>query len=371
MAHAETGTSGKLRIVQWATGQIGRHALRKVIEHPGFELVGVHVFSENRDAGELCGLPDTGVKATRRIEDVIALKPDCVLYMQEGVDYDDVCRLLAAGINIVTTRGEFHYAEGLPPEIRARVEAACSAGNSSIHATGASPGFITEAVPMVLASIQRRIDHIEIEEFVNMVDGCSPFMLFETMGYGKPPATFDERRLGMVLNGFRQSLELLGAALGKPIETIEASAETACATRPIAVPGEGGGTIEPGTLAAERVTLVAMHQGKPFVTLRANWYCGKDIDADWPLRDVGWRVRIDGDCPLDVTIHFPIPKDRMFETLPGSIAHRPVNAVPYVCAAPPGIVSTMDLPQIVPNVGEWRGRQSGSRAMAASSAPEH
>jgi 4-hydroxy-tetrahydrodipicolinate reductase len=348
MSKAQAGR--RLRVVQWATGYVGMHTLRKVIEHPGLELVGLYVFSEakeGKDAGELCGLAATGVEATRSIDDIIALKPDCVLYMQEGIDFDDVCRLLEAGINVVTTRAEFHYGAKLPPEIRARVEAACAKGKSSIHATGSSPGFITEALPIVLASIQRRVDSIVIDEFANMVDGCSPFMLFETMGYGKPPATFDATRLGMVHNGFRQSLELLGDALGKPIEAIEASAETACAKRPIEVPGEGGGTIQPGTLAAERVTLKAMHKGKPFITFRANWYCSKDIDADWPLRDVGWRVQVDGDCPLDVEIHFPIPKEKMAEVLGGYTSHRPVNAIRAVVEAPPGMVSIIDLPQVL------------------------
>lgn len=343
-----------LRVVQWATGYVGTHALKKVIEHPRLELVGVHVFTEakeGKDAGELCGLPPTGIKATRSIEAVIALRPDCVLYMQEGVDYGDVCRLLEAGINIVTTRAEFHDGSRLPPDIRGRVEAACRKGGSSIHATGSSPGFITEALPIVLASIQRRIDAIVIDEFANMVDGCSPFMLFETMGYGKPPATFDENRLGMVHNGFRQSLELLGAALGKPIDEIVASAETACATRPIEVPGEGGGTIPAGTLAAERVTLRAMHKGEAFITFRANWYCSKDIDADWPLRDVGWRVQMAGDCPLDVDIHFPIAKQDMVATLAGYTAHRPINAIRAVVEAPPGMVSITDLPMIVADIG--------------------
>jgi 4-hydroxy-tetrahydrodipicolinate reductase len=348
----------KLRVVQWATGYVGAHTLKKVIEHPGLELVGLYVFSEGKagkDAGELCGLPATGIKATRDIDAIIALKPDCVLYMQEGVDYDDVCRLLASGANIVTTRAEFHYGAKLDPEIRDRVEAACREGNSSIHATGSSPGFITEALPIVLTSIQQRVDRIEINEYANMVDGCSPFMLFETMGYGKPPATFDENRLGMVHNGFRQSLLLLGDALGKPIDEIEAKAETACATKPIEVPGEGGGTIEPGTLAAERVTLTAMHKGEPFIVFRANWYCSMDIDADWPLREVGWRVEVQGDCPMNVDIHFPIAQADMVATLAGYTSHRPINAIRAVVAAPPGMVSTADLPQVMVDAGGRAG----------------
>jgi 4-hydroxy-tetrahydrodipicolinate reductase len=32
---------------------------------------------------------------------------------------------------------------------------------------------------------------------------------------------------------------------------------------------------------------------------------------------------------------------------PGLTAHPPVNAIPYVCAAPPGIKTTVDLPRIL------------------------
>ncbi len=248
MNDADTGSGRRFRVVQWATGYVGTHALRKIIQHPNLELAGVYVFSgskEGKDAGELCGLPPTGVKATRSIDEVLALKPDCVLYMQEGVNYDDVCRILESGANIVSTRAEFHYGAKLDPEIRARIEAACRRGNSSIHSTGSSPGFITEALPIVLTSIQQRVDSILIDEFANMVDGCSPFMLFETLGYGKPLSSFDERRLGMVKAGFSQSLKLLGDTLGKPIDSIESTAEVAAARNPIEVPGPGGASSGP------------------------------------------------------------------------------------------------------------------------------
>jgi 4-hydroxy-tetrahydrodipicolinate reductase len=36
---------------------------------------------------------------------------------------------------------------------------------------------------------------------------------------------------------------------------------------------------------------------------------------------------------------------------PGYTANRAVNAIPYVCAAEPGIRTTIDLPQIVANLG--------------------
>jgi 4-hydroxy-tetrahydrodipicolinate reductase len=54
-----------------------------------------------------------------------------------------------------------------------------------------------------------------------------------------------------------------------------------------------------------------------------------------------------GDAPLDIDIRFPFPAERMAEMTPGYTANRAVNAVPCVCAAPPGIRTTADLPQVI------------------------
>ncbi|HEX2212870.1 MAG TPA: hypothetical protein VHH12_05355 [Mycobacterium sp.] len=72
--------SANLRVVQWATGNIGRKALRGIIEHPAMTLAGVHVYDPakvGRDAGELCGVDSVGVRATGRLEDVLAVSADC------------------------------------------------------------------------------------------------------------------------------------------------------------------------------------------------------------------------------------------------------------------------------------------------------
>ena len=41
----------------------------------------------------------------------------------------------------------------------------------------------------------------------------------------------------------------------------------------------------------------------------------------------------------------------MAATSPAYTANRAVNAVPFVCAAPPGIRTTIDLPQILARLG--------------------
>jgi len=335
------------RIVQWATGNIGTRSLREVIAHPDLDLVGVHVYSKEklgRDAGELCGGAATGVVATDDIDDVLALRPDCVLYMPQRCEFDEVCRLLEAGANIVTTRGEFHHPASVDEGVRARVEDACTRGDTSIHGTGSSPGFITEAVPLVLTSIQRRLDRLAIDEFADLSQRNSPELLFQLMGFGAEPAIFDPSRWAHGAHSFGPSLRTTAEALGLPLDDVEATGEVAVAARDIEI---AAGPLRKGTVAAQRMVVNGLRDGRPLLTFRANWYCTKHLEPAWDLRDTGWRVKVDGDAPLDVEIRFPIPLDRMAETSPGYTANRAVNAVPVVCEAPSGIRTIVDLPHII------------------------
>jgi 2,4-diaminopentanoate dehydrogenase len=343
-----TPPPGKYRVVQWATGNIGARALRAVIDHPDLTLAGVYAHAPAKagmDAGELCGRPPTGITATGDLEEILALGADCVLYMPAACDVGEVTALLAAGANIVTTRGEFHRPASLDPAVREQVEKACAHGRTSIHSTGSSPGFITEAVPLVLASIQRRLDSMIISEFADLSRRDSPDLLFGLMGFGKPVAEFDERRLSHGKVSFGPSLELTAEALGLQLDEVRASGSVAAAARRVTI---AAGTLEAGTVAAQRMTVSGLRGGREVLGFRATWYCTADLDPAWDVRATGWHVRVDGDAPLDIDIRFAVPIERMGAVSPGYTAHRAVNAVPFVCAAPPGIRPSTELPQIIP-----------------------
>jgi 4-hydroxy-tetrahydrodipicolinate reductase len=337
-----------LRVVQWATGNIGTRSLREIIEHPDLTLAGVYVTSAakaGRDAGELCGLPPTGVTATCDIGEILALSADCVVYMPASCDLNQVCDILAAGANIVTTRGEFHHPASMRAADRERVERACAERGASIHSTGSSPGFISEAVPLVLASIQRRLDALTINEYADLSSRDSPDMLFNLMGFGHPVHEFPPERFSFGVSSFGPSMRLVAEAVGLPLDSVTVTGEVAVTPDKLII---AAGTLEAGTVAAQRMTVTGMHAGRALMNFTATWYCTEALDPAWSVRGDGWHVQVDGDAPLDIDIRFAIPTERMSEMTPGYTANRAVNAVPYVCAAPPGIRTTVDLPQIIP-----------------------
>lgn len=337
------------RVIQWATGNVGSRALQRVIEHPRLELVGLWVSNPDkvgRDAGALCGLADTGVKATNDAAALIALEADCVLYMRQGVDWDEVCAILASGKNIVSTRGEFHNPAAMDPARREAVEQACAQGGTSIHSTGSSPGFSTEALAIPLLSMQRRLDCLTIDEFADVSSRNSPDMLFQIMGFGQPMAPFDQRRAEHLKGDFGNSMAVIADAMGLSFDEVEAMGELSPTTREVQI---AAGTVPKGTVGAMRITITGKHKGRAVMRFRANWYCTDRIEAaDWRLRESGWRINVEGDCPMAVEITYPVSAEEYPRFTPGLTAHRPVNAIPMVCEAEPGIRTTVDLAQVIP-----------------------
>lgn len=337
-----------LRVIQWATGNIGTRSLQRVIEHPDMQLVGLWVHSADKagkDAGALCGVPPTGVLATNSVADIIATPADCVLYMRQGTDMNELCALLASGKNVVTTRGDFHHPASMDAQMRERIEDACRSGNSSIYSTGSSPGFVTEALAIPLVSMSRRLDCLTIDEFADMTSRNSPDLLFNIMGYGVSPGQFDQRKVDYVKHDFVGSLAQVADAIGIDIDDWHGFGELSAATQDVQI---AAGLIPAGTVAAQRITIEGRQNGKTRLRFRANWYVSRDIEAaDWHLRESGWRIRVEGDTPMEVNITFPVSPEDYPNITPGFTAHRAVNAVSALCAAAPGIRTTVDMAQVI------------------------
>lgn len=339
-----------LRVVQWATGTIGSRALREVIRHPDLELVGVLVTDpakEGQDAGALCGEGPAGVLATRKLEDVLALAPDCVLYMPLALDLDHLVALLEAGINVVTTRGELiDGGSPLGEAGRQRVLEACRVGGSSAYATGSSPGFVTEVLPLALLTLQRTMASLAIEEFADLSQRPSPELLLDLMGFGKSPDTFNAGRSAYLMGEFAPSLRTVADAAGIVIDGWTSTGDVAVTRHPTRIVA---GELAAGTVGAQRFSVIGTSGGVEVLRFTANWYCTQDLEPEWDLAATGWRLRVRGDSPMDVDVRFPIAVEDLAAMTPALTASRPVNAVPYVCQAAPGILRTAELPPLTPS----------------------
>lgn len=351
----------RYRVIQWATGNTGQRALREVIRHPSLELVGVLVYDPAKngvDAGDLCGERRMGIAATTDRAAVLALQADCALYMARATGsgpsragltedelVDDVAALLESGTNVITTCTDlFNRGQRLSDANRTRVLEACEKGRSSLWATGADPGFITETLPYALLSLQRRVDCVEIEEFGDVSRRPSPHMVMEQMRFGRPLSEFDlERRKTHLFGEFQPPLSLLADAAGLTVDEWTATAGVAAARRDTTIVA---GRIKAGTVGAQRVIIVGRSHGADVVRFIQYAYVTREVDPDWGLRRSGWRVRIQGDAPFDVDI--PLPQEELASFVPAYNANGPVNAIPYVCAAQPGFLTTEDLPPILP-----------------------
>ncbi len=172
------------------------------------------------------------------------------------------------------------------------------------------------------------------------------------MGYGRPAGPFEQFRADYLRASFGPSLRLVADAIGLPLDSVEASGELAMASHDTTI---AAGTIDAGNVAAQRITVSGIRRGRPLIRFRATWYCTTDLDPAWEVRETGWHVSVDGDAPLEVTLRMPVPLDRMAAVSPAYTANSAVNAVPYICAAAPGIHTTSDLPQVVAALGRKAG----------------
>src|SRR5260221_12593449 len=123
------------RVIQWATGGVGRAAIEGVLTHPELELVGCWVHSaekSGRDVGELVGAAPIGVTATNDVEAILSVDADCVIYSPMLADPKIVARILRSGKNIASPVGWWYPQADQVTDL----QAACAEAGVTLHGTG-------------------------------------------------------------------------------------------------------------------------------------------------------------------------------------------------------------------------------------------
>ena len=347
------------RVIAWGTGNVGMHALRSLISHPGFELAGVIVHSESkegRDAAELCGLSEqTGVLGTRDIDAALASDADAVCYTASGdlrpvEAIEDICRALRAGKHVVSTSLPAHIYPPAAPfaEQVEQINAACRDGNASCFVNGIDPGFANDLLPLVLLGACERVDTVRVMEILNYATYDQPQVLFDTMGFGQAldatPVLLLPGILSMV---WAPVVRQIAAGLGAELDEVRETVEKAALDHAVEAAGR---TVEPGTQAGLRFEVQGLIGGEPRIILEHVTRVADDVAPHWAAQGEGggkYRVEITGNPNMACDL-FIRGEDGDHNT--GGLlvtAMRVLNAIPAVCEAkPPRMLSTLDLPLV-------------------------
>lgn len=344
------------RVVQWATGAVGRAALRELVENPHYQVVGVLVYDPAKaglDAGALCGLaPTTGVMATTNKDDIIALNADVVVHAASKAhaietNAEDICRLLAAGSTVVTTTS-YNHLPTYGTETESAFVKACRAGGSRFHAAGENPGFMFERLVATVTGLSKTIDRIDLYEATDVSAVDSRPMLVDLMGMGRPPedVSIDSPIIKKLDMAYRQTLNATADVLGITLSHIDVAVDATTLPYDIEVLA---GTIEAGTVVGQRFSWVGHWSDRPLLAIHEEWVLTRDL-PQWGMAPLApgekaplIRAVIKGEpsfeLQLDVGSDTPTPAGQ--HAIPGHlmIAMSAVRAIPYVLAQPPGVVT--------------------------------
>lgn len=343
----------RYRVIQWATGSIGRIAIRHFIDNPAFELAGVYVTTQAKDgadAGTLAGVAPVGIRATRSVEQILAVEADCVNYAPLYANAAEMCAILRSGKSIVTPAGWVYPAAKADQGAVAAVAEACRAGGASLFGAGIHPGFSGDLLPLTVARLCSRVDQVVVQEVADLAPHPSHAMNFGGLGFGRDPG--DARRdpsplIHTMEDIFRESMALLADGLGLKVDRYTTEFDVAVARRHLVV---RSGEIPAGTVGGMRHEWIAWSGGNRVIVFRSFWKMDDDLDPDWGYGTIKYSVAVEGEPSTRISLEPSGRHPTGDEGYWGRVwtAMNAINAIPAVCAAPPGIHTHLDLPLVRP-----------------------
>ena len=347
------------RVVVWGTGNVGQPAIRAVQASTELELAGVIVNSPAKvgvDAGTLAGVGPTGVLATDDIDAMLATAPDAVAYCASG-DFRpqealaDIERCLRSGVDVVTpVVYDLLHPPSAPAPLRERIDAACTAGNSSVFVTGIDPGWALDLLPLVLSGVAGEIDEIRAQEIFCYETYHAPDAVRYLIGFGQPMDQVPPMLLPDVLVGIWGGMvRVVADGLGLVVDEIRTHVERRPLEITVEVPGMG--TFDAGTQGAFRFEVQGIVGGRARIVMEHVTRIVPGVAPDWTSPPDGklgcHRVILSGRPSLEVTISADDGTGNPAEGGNATAAGRMVHAIPAVCAAPPGPVHPLDLPLVI------------------------
>ena len=354
-----------IRVAVWGTGGVGAPAIRAIADRRDLELVGVWVHSPQRvgvDAGVLAGGEPLGLLASADADEILAARPDCICYTASGPEGDaiavpDYVRFLEAGINVVTvSTAALVYPPAYNVANRESLAAAAIRGGASLYASGIEPGFAADQFVLTMLTMSRAVRSVRIQELFCYDAYPVEFVMREVFGFGQPI----EHKPIMAHTGAQSAtwaapVRMIADAMGVELDGIRETYDRVLTPRRLEV---ACGVIEAGTVGAVRFETIGVIDGRDTIIVEHVNRMAMDLAPEWPnaAQDGTYHIDVDGDPEMHCDFTVGAPGRGSIDGMVAT-AMRIVNAIPAVCAAPPGLLSSLDLPLTLPRQAfEFGGR---------------
>ena len=326
-----------IKVAVWGTGMMGQGLLGFILDRPNdIELVGAIVTSrakEGKTVGELLGR-DCPVMMTTDHSSVLALRPDVVCICTQS-NLDEITAQVEpsveAGCNVLCIAERLSYpwaSDGLWAE---RFDALAKEHGVSVLGTGVNPGFVLDALPIMLSSVCLRVERIE----ASRVNDLSPFgpTVMASQGVGTTVEQFEAGVAnGTIVGhiGFRESIGLIANAMGWSVDEIVETREPIVTTVERSTPHVH---VAVGDVCGCRHVGRAYSKGE----LKIQLVHPQQIHPEMEGVDTGDYVKIIGDPNVQVVNSPEIPGGKGTYASTG-------NYIPLIVAAAPGIRTVVDMP---------------------------
>lgn len=346
------------RVIQWGTGATGKNAIKAIAQNPDLELVGARVYDPSKvgqDAGLIAGTNPLGVLATDNEQAILALDADCILWMGAptmflpGASIDDeiasLCRMLDSKKNVISiVHSPFLHVATTPEIMREPIEAACQRAGVSFHFSGIDPGFVSEVLALTMTGICRRIDELTVREIKDFSTYVNAQVLFEVMGFGRPPnPEVQDRYVNQMMTAYGSSLRKIAECLGETISEIAPYIEVETARDDFDIVA---GPISKGTISAIRYGFDAYVGDRARLNMTRINRLNQNQALSWP-QGHSHIVKVVGDPSFEVNFQLAPDDDRdaLADSTISAAAHA-VNTIPVVCEAPSGIRTRLEMPMV-------------------------
>ena len=319
-------------VIHLGLGPIGQ-AIGKAVAEEG-RLISVGAVDTDpairgRQLQEIC---DAGLEPLTVVETLAATQaPAGSVALQATVSSltaasEQLFAAIALGYHVVSTCEELVWPWDDQPRLAAELDRAARKAGVTILGVGVNPGFVMDALPVLLSRATTEIEAIHISRIVDIAQRRLP--LQSKMGVGRQPAEvqslLDEEKAGHV--GLSASLRMLAAGLGWRLDVID------LVNRPIVArtPTETGlGVILPGQCIGVRQQAIGMASGMPRIILTLLM----EAQVAGGSRD---EIVIDGDQSLRLRI----------DGLQGDLATAAlvINQALHVRDLPPGLQTMLSAP---------------------------